>query len=519
MSNKVSDNLHRLIKSLSKPEKRYFKIYSSRHTLGDKNNYQILFDAIDKQKAYDEDTLKKQFEGEAFVKKFSIAKSRLYDAILRSLDAYHANSSTEAQLKRLLHCAEILYKKTLYSQSAKLLRSAKKLAVKYEKHTTLLEIQMWEKLLIEKDIYQHMGETEIQELHEADRLVLQKISNYNEFWNIKSRLFHILNKRGKARTQDELEKFKVIIDNTLLDSEDTAMYYETKYLYYHIYSAYYFGIGDYENSYKNLIKNVELIESEVDMFKEEPNVYFSVLTNVIYVASQLKQYEDVFMYLEKLRSMPEKMTINSNEDLDIKLFSSAYSIELTIHAHMGNFQKGLELIPIVEEGIKLYENKLPKVRKAWFYFSIAIIYFGNGDYSSTLRWINQLLNDIEIEESQDIHCFAQLLNLIVHIELGNERLVPYALKSTQRYLSTRNRVYKFETVVLNFIGKILKVKSAEESEAAYSELHQQFLELAEDPFEKTAFEYFDFIAWAESKSVGKPFVEIVKEKAGKKIAA
>ena len=213
------------------------------------------------------------------------------------------------------------------------------------------------------------------------------------------------------------------------------------------------------------------------------------------------------------------MVINSNEDLDIKLFSSAYSIELTIHAHMGNFSKGIELIPIVEEGIKLYENKLPKVRKAWFYFSIAIIYFGTGDYSNTLKWINQLLNDIEIEESQDIHCFAQLLNLIVHIELGNERLVPYALKSTQRYLSTRNRVYKFETVVLNFIGKILKVKSAEESESAYAELHQQFLELAEDPFEKTAFEYFDFISWAESKSVGKSFVEIVKEKANKKIAA
>lgn len=514
MSNKVSDNLHRLIKSLSKPEKRYFKIYSSRHTLGEQNNYQILFDAIGKQDEYDEDALKRHFAGQAFVNKFSIAKSRLYDAILRSLDAYHANSSTDAQLKRLLHCVEILYKKTLYNQSSKLLRSAKKLAYKYEKHTTLLEILSWEKLLIEKDIYQNMGEKEIEAVHEEDRLILTKLGNYNEFWNIKSRLFHILNKRGKARTQEELGKFKVIIDNTLLKSEDSALYYETKYLYYHIYSAYYFGTGDYEKSYENLIKNVAHIESEIKMFKEEPNIYFSVLTNVIYVASQLKRYDDVFLYLEKLRDLPEKMTIGQNEDLDIKLFSSAYSIELTIHAQLGNFEKGLELIPIVEDGIKLYENKLPKVRKAWFYFSIAIIYFGAADYSSALKWINKLLNDIEIEESQDIHCFAQLLNLIIHIELGNQRLIPYALKSTQRYLSTRNRVYKFETAAMNFIGKILRVKSEEEAQLAYAELHQQFVGLEGDPFEKTAFEYFDFSAWAESKSTGKTFVEIVKAKAG-----
>ena len=58
------------------------------------------------------------------------------------------------------------------------------------------------------------------------------------------------------------------------------------------------------------------------------------------------------------------------------------------------------------------------------------------------------------------------------------------------------------------------MKSEEEAAAAYTELHQQFQELEGDPFEKTAFEYFDFSAWAKSKSTGEPFVDIVKEKAG-----
>src|SRR5690606_20706127 len=268
-----------------------------------------------------------------------------------------------------------------------------------------------------------------------DQLTLEKIKNFSEFWNIKSRLFYMLNKRGKARTTEELNNFKSIIDNTLLKSEDTALYYETKYLYYHIYSAYYFGIGDYQNSYKFLIKNVQHIESNIDRYKEEPNVYFSVLTNTMYVGSQLKRYKEVFEYLEKLRSMPEKMMIKRNEDLDIKLFSSAYSIELTIHAVTGRFEKGLELVPIIEEGLKLYGSKINNVRKAFIYFNIAVIYVGAENYSEALKWINKLLNDIDIDKSEDLYCFGQIINLIIHLQLGNQRLIPYALKSTQRYLT------------------------------------------------------------------------------------
>jgi hypothetical protein len=54
MSKPVSDQLFRLIKSLTTAEKRYFKIFASRHSIGGKNEYVNLFDAIDKQSKYDE---------------------------------------------------------------------------------------------------------------------------------------------------------------------------------------------------------------------------------------------------------------------------------------------------------------------------------------------------------------------------------------------------------------------------------------------------------------------------------
>ena len=514
MSNQASDTLFRLIKSLNKPEKRYFKVFSSRISGGEKSNYSILFDAIDKQKEYDEAVIMKRFRKEAFIKSFSITKSRLYDAILRSLDAYHANSSTEAQLKKLLHCVEILYKKALYHQSAKLLLSAKRIAEKYEKHTTLLEIFEWEKMLIEKDTYENTDEKALEKMLADDMRVLKKIEIFSNYWNVKSRLFFILNKRGKARSEKEISGFKNIIDSTLLKSDAKDRYFRTEYLYNHMYSVYYFGIGDYKNSYKYLNDNVEHIEKNVDKFKDEPNIYFSLLTNIIYIGIQSKKYKEAFEFLEKLRAMPEKLALTKNEDLDFRLFYSVYSTEQTIYYLMGEFEKGMDTIPIVEEGMKLYEGKLSNVRKSFMFFNSALICFGAEKYAQALRWTNRLLNDIDIKKSEDIYCFSQMLNLIIHFELGNDRMIPYAIKSTQRYLKTRNRVYKFETVFMNFINKMLKLDKKQQIQA-YKELKPELEELKKDNFERTAFEYFDFLSWTESKISGKPFKEIMKAKAKK----
>ena len=51
---KATNELFDLIKSLSPSEKRAFKIFASRHVLGEENSYVLLFEAIDNLEVYDE---------------------------------------------------------------------------------------------------------------------------------------------------------------------------------------------------------------------------------------------------------------------------------------------------------------------------------------------------------------------------------------------------------------------------------------------------------------------------------
>jgi len=511
MSKPSSDNLFLLIKALSRPEKRYFKVFTSKQGI-DNSATQMVFDIVDEQEIFDEQLIIDRMNGAVTLQNLAVTKSRLYDSILRALDAYHSNSSIDAQLKRTLHCAEILYKKSLYSQSQRLLDGAKKLAYKYDKHTSLLEIFMWEKLLIERDNYETVGDAELEAMMIENTRVTKLIEVYNDFWGIKSRLFHILNKKGKVRTEEGLIKMKSIIDSTLLDRNPDYLFYETQYLYNHIYSAYYFGVGDYANSYDYLKANVAHIENNLEKFSEEPNVYFSVLTNIVYIASQLHKYDEVFFFLKKLRELPETMDIRNNEDMEIKLFSSANSIELTIYFLRGEFEKGLELIPRIQSGLILYDKKLNNVRKAFFSFNIAIIYFGAQQFNESLRWTNRLLNDMELSKSLDIYCFGLLLNLLIQIELDSKDLLAYTLRSTQRYLSARKQYFKFEASFMDLIGRLLKTKTNEKAVEHYKVFLKEMNTLKQDPLEKNAFEYFDFISWAESKVSGREFGEVVREK-------
>ena len=152
MSNKINEGLYELIKSLSKTEKRYFKLFSSRHTIGEENNYVRLFDFLDRMPIYDEKLIVTEFEDEAFMHRFSITKKRLYDHILSALDAFYTVSSLDAQLYKMLHSADILFRKSLYSQCTRVLRSAEKLALKNGRLSILAEIYKKQKRVSENRV-------------------------------------------------------------------------------------------------------------------------------------------------------------------------------------------------------------------------------------------------------------------------------------------------------------------------------------------------------------------------------
>ena len=503
---KTTDDLFRLIKSLEQAEKRYFKVFTTMHIKGgDANNYSRLFDAIDSQETYDEEKIRKQFEGEKFLNQLHVAKNYLYNNILKSLRIYHSEKSKLNELMDLLRDVQILYDKSLYKQCRKLLDKAKKIAVKYEKPAQILAILDWEKTLARTNAYAEIGEMELLNYYNDYKRTIEEINNINEYWKLATELFLLRKKKGEIRNKEDLKKFNQIIKNPLLKDESKAITFLSKTFYYNTLGLYYLTNKDYHNLNKYCLKLVSHLESNPDLFKEDN--YVSALYNLLLVQIELKNFEGALGTISKLRS------INSESvTMQARIFVTSYDTELNLYLRTGEFEKGLALVTTIEEGLEKYKGKINSESELLFQYNIAYLFFGLGKLDDSLKWVNLIINNKDLTIRDDIQCFARILNIIVHFELGNYDLIEYIVKSTRRYLSSKNTLNRFELTVLNHIRKLINTKTESEKLAIYEEWKYELESMSGDFLEIKALEYFDFPAWIESKQSGSNIAGIIRKK-------
>lgn len=505
---KTSEQLFELIKSLNKSEKGYFKKFSSMHTMGEKNNYVRLFDAIEKQKSYDEQKLLQLFNEESFVNNFSVAKAYLYNIILQSLESYH--HSINSQIQSYLHRIEILFEKGLYEHGRKILLKAKELANQYEKHTSFIELLNFEKKLMR--VYSYHGKTE--EDHEklfqqmADKINACKI--INEYDLLSSRLIMKLKKEGDARDVVNLKKYQSVTNHRLLNKKDTDLPYHARLHLYTYHTAYFNKAeGNLLTAYHYAQKQVNLMESNPHLMMEDMQFYSSLAYNLLLYQLRLKKYDEMQLSIQKLKSLQTNSKI-----LDNNLFYITHVMELTLYIDTGRFNEGVQLAYKIENVLSNNPSMvLSKEKEMILYYEFFNTYFGAERFRKANYYLNKILNE-PVDIRNDIQDFARILSLIVHFELGNMDLLEYTVKSTYRFLYKRNRLYQFETILLRFIRKVLPKIHPETSGLllAFKKLKIELEKVVKDPFERKALDYFDFISWLESKIEKRAFAEVVREK-------
>lgn len=498
MSRRSSDNLHQLIRSLTTNEKRYFKMYMQKNIRHDNRIFDIIFDAIDKQDEYDESELLKKFEGKPFVKQFALTKTRLYEQVLRSLHTLYDDSSIDAELKQDLHFVEILFRKTLYKQAEKLLYHTRKKALKHERISSLIEISMWQKKLAEKAGYTGEAAKQIEEIVSHDSWLAEQLSTFNSLWNAKSKVFSLLNKSAaKNKLEQELHLFREQFERINYDS----LTVENKFIYHHTLSACYFGLNHYSDCYSHLVANEELISANALLFKDEPNVYFSVLSNLIFICNRLSKNEEATSALRKLKHVNEVFDTANNEDLQLRHFNTLSSAEITLYRLTGNYTAALEALPQIESSLGKFGDKLNHIRKAFYYFNLSAVYLANGKLSQALKWCNELLNDRGIDEQEKIRQYALAFSMLIHYDLKHTDLLPSISKQLERQLKDSG-VNPFFSA---FIELAAQLNEGVNERQAITQFRSALQSAEEKGTEAHAFEYFDFCRWAESRITGLPF--------------
>ncbi|MFM2145183.1 MAG: hypothetical protein RL732_19 [Bacteroidota bacterium] len=508
MSNRNSDTVFQLVHSLKKSEKRHFKLYIKRSSAKEELKVVLLFDLLERAADYDEAALLKKMPGVRKPQLYNL-KAHLYKELLASLRLLNLGSNIDLQLSELVDEARILYNKGLKIQALRILEKAKDLARTHQKFNTLVQI-----LSLEKKIETlHITRTSSDKTAELARESLEvsaHIDRVTRLSNLALLLYHWYIQHGHARNTEDESKIKSYFRQSMpFDQKEVNGFYEKLYLF-QSYCWYAFIRQDFLMYYRYSKKWIDLYESDPVMIEVETGHYIKGMHNLLNAHFDLRNHIGFEESLHRFEAFEATAAASQHENFRTHTSIYINSARLNRHLMQGTFYAGTLLIPDIEKKLNEYALFVDRHRILVFTYKFASLCFGCGDYSKAIDHLLKIINgpmDLRI----DLQCYARLMHLISHYELGNFELMESLSKSAYRFMAKMKNLTQTEEEVFRFLRTSLKWKP-EDIKPELQKLLVKIKHLEKDRHETRGFAYLDIISWIESKVYHKTMEAVIHEK-------
>lgn len=509
MPNLFSDTLFQLVQSLEKSEKRHFKLYIKRSSAKEDLKIIRLFDALDKLSEYDEKLLLKSLS-DITKPQLSNLKTHLYKQLLASLRLLKTNENIDLKLSEHLDNARLLYNKGLKIQSLHILEKAKDLAKTNQKMNFLVQVISLEKKIETLHITRSTLE-KTQILAEEALGISGHIDRVTRLSNLALLLYRWYVKNGHARNEEDEKGIREFFKNSLpADPNAIHGFYEKLYLY-QSYSWYAFIRQDFLMYYRYSQKWIDLFGENEVMIAVETGHYIKGMHNLLNAHFDLRNFHKFEITLRQFEEFAKTPDANEHDNFRTHTFIYINSAKINQFLMQGYFREGLTIVPEVEEKLKEYALFVDSHRILVFNYKFASLYFGAGNYATAIDYLHKIINDNQPGLRNDLQCYARLMHLLCHYEIGNEEILDSLIKSVYRFMARLKNLTMVEEEIFTFLRHSTKVRPKE----LIPEL-KQFLEkikhLEKNRFETRSFAYLDIISWVESKVYEIPMEEIIHNK-------
>jgi hypothetical protein len=513
MAIEQKDALFMLIKSLSKSEKRQFKLYAGRLGVNAHANFISLFNLLDKVDNFDDALILKKTD----IKKQQISntKAHLYKQILISLRFNPVHQNTRAHIREQFDFAAILYSKGLYKQSLKILDKTKELALKNGENNLAFEIVEFEKVIESQYITRSMS-NRAQDLTKQAKRLSQKNVRISKLSNLSLQLYSLLLKEGYVKNDDDAKKVIKFFDKKLPKYDIADLGFKEKLFLYKAYLWQSLILQDFVSSYKYAQKWVDLFDENPEMKKQNPVFYIKGLDYLLEALFFIKHRTKFKEVLNKLKFDLEAENITINQNTKTLSFLCYNQNKLNLYFLEGRFAKGLNYIQKLLVDLKNYESKIDAHHVMVFYYKIASMYFGAGKNEECIFYLEKIISNKALKMREDLLCFSRVLNLVAHYDAGLDENIEKLIVSTYKFLVKMNDLHEVQRKMILFLKNLNNIYP-QDLKKAFIKLHNDLKVYENHPYEKRAFLYLDVLSWLESKIENQPVEEIIRQKAKKLI--
>ncbi len=497
---KPSDHLFKVIKSLTKSEKRAFSTNASIHK--GQTKYLAIFEAINAQIIYDEEAIKQKFKNEKWVNRFSVAKEYVYKALLAQLSAYSQRHETDYQLGNLIIQIRVLQQKGFYPRCAKLIKKGKQLAKNNNEHLKLLE-------LLNLESINHPGginPTNATSIEKERKHVFELLNNENDFEYLYKQSYAIFSKTGYAGF-DAADKlvYDQLMKSPLLQKIASARTFNAKRRFVNIHYFYASGSRLVNEMERWVLKAVELFEETPLFIKKQPVNYATTLLNLHDCFLSQNRFDEALETLDKLNTF---FPANKRKEQD----RLAYIIEygglhnrVATYNRMGRFDLSVMHIQQLNDYLDKHDQEMSKSIYVRHHYLVAISYFGANKFKECGKSLAVLLNDKSLRFRSDLIKRSRILQFLVYFELEKYDLLAYNVRSVKRFMERTGKLNAIEQSLFRLVNHLLdhfadKLQVEKDLEAI--EKHRAKTMCTPD--------YTEISDWVKSKLIRQTYAEFIR---------
>ena len=442
------DDLHQLLSTLDKNERRYLNLYTQSPHLKNGPKYLRLLQALYQQPTYDEAALKATLHDQPWIKYLSTEKHNLYQFVLQAMQSYQ-EPTPNAQIQNALTHARFLRQKGLFAQAENLLAKALQLADHHDAYLDGLAIIEEQRSLLKEQATRNR-ETTLLAAWQRTWATLDTLQQEWQLREILDKLFHLGRQEFLLRGPALHEQVQHWVSHPLLQPHAPLRSFKAHAHRHNILAIYHQLQGAYHTAHEYFTAGKSHWEAHPTQIERNPTAYLLTISNYLHGCALIGDYQAIPPTLDRIRALK---TRTWNETAEV--FQNTYYYQLLYLLNQYQFEAAKELIPHIEDGLARYATKINAARTLAFQYNIAIAAFVSADFRLAKHWLQRINDAPESENRQDIRQAARIFVLICHYELGHDDLLESIYRSAYRHLQRRERLMSTEKCILDHLRDLI----------------------------------------------------------------
>lgn len=415
MPHSKGNTLFRLVKSLTKSEKRYVRLYLDRPRGRKSVLYARLWDALLDLPVYEEDQLLHKLGDPAVIRQLPVAKTRLFEAILDALGQQYDEGTVTARLLKTIATTELLYARNLGEQALRRLKKARQLAESFDRWDLALAIVRWQ-LRITSRMALPNKEKRVQEMIREAEAIQEQFEIQQSWWHLMEKF----RSRGRAsrafRDQSDPLPGLVKSRNTLPQPAETDLIACTYVA--HIAGMHAIMTARYDDACAHYLEILPFWAAQPNRIADQGELYLALINNYLAASAFSSRFEpDNLSLLESLLKVP-------GQSIHLQFqYERVYYFQMLIHhLNLSSYEEGRNFISRIRRWMQQNSERISTARRIGLMSNILVFFFIHDDFEAVLVWSDRIQKTPEKTVRDSVRHSAKWFERIARWELGEDIL-------------------------------------------------------------------------------------------------